>query len=492
MVDDVDEILSNDMYNIFFQCEGEGEGEEEAGGEAKAGAFSLKLFGEVDDTREKGVVETVLSPRTDEHQDREGEGGVDEQGDDEVEEGRGVVVDERKDSWDVIVVFDEQREDEEAQLEITSYSPEAGLVRKDGRLPEPSEDEVLIRVDATTISTRDCLERLRRNRDTNVKLKDDLWVPGHEIVGHVVRAGVNAEFLLDDRIAALLPYGGGCSQYVCIDANNVITLPEEAGSDEIVALLSTYMTAYQCLESVVGIAPEEEGDVDEKGDIESQKIPSIVGDAGQKTSPLLGKNVLIVGAGSPIGLALVDLARNAGATVYTLLGSRSRLSAIRNMGAHYWHSLSQKEVWEAEWRGKMDLIVDKVGDSDYHSSFYTVLKTRGRLVRMNITSCEKKYEPNRPLEGQGEQGFGLLNRYKERVIKDKSIDYDIFHSFYEDKESFTEDLIYLHDLLQIGKIRPRIFSRVGFDELEGEWEKVMTGETNGGGVVVVLPGRLVV
>jgi hypothetical protein len=97
----------------------------------------------------------------------------------------------------------------------------------------------------------------------------------------------------------------------------------------------------------------------------------------------------------------------------------------------------------------MDLIVDTVGDSDINPSFYTeVLKTSGRLVRLNITSCGKKYMPRgkQDLATKGRY-FGasadikdVMHGYFERVINDKAIDYDIFHSFKDDKELFTEDL----------------------------------------------------
>jgi len=220
MVDDVDENLSNDLHHLIFQ--GGCEGGEDAGGEAKVAALiPLKLFGESDDTQGKGGLETILVLKPSEQRG----GGVDEQ------------VDGEKDSWEVMIV-DEQGQDEEAQLERASYSPGAGFeLRKDGKLPEPSEDEVQIRVDATNLSTSDCLERLRR--DINEKLQNDIWVPGHEIVGHVVSSGMNAKFLLEKHIAALMHHGGGCPQYVSINAEDAIALPEEAGSDEMVALLST-------------------------------------------------------------------------------------------------------------------------------------------------------------------------------------------------------------------------------------------------------------
>jgi NADPH2:quinone reductase len=420
MVQDVNEILSNNLHHLFFQ----GEWEEKSGGDAKAGGGALmppKLFDKTEDTQGKGKEVGQFKRGT----------------------------------------------EDQAHLVNTSYrySPGAGLVRINGRLPKLSEEDVLIRVDATTISTRDCRERLRR--DTNKALKDDVWVPGHAIVGHVVHAGMNAKSLVYKLVAALLPYGGGCSRYVCIYAKDVIPLPlpEETGCDEVlsVALLPAYMTAYQCLESVNLIAD----------------------DAGQEQerSFLVGKKVLIFGAGTPEGLALVELARIAGAIVYTVSHTHSPLFC--EMGTGYWYPFYQKKKWKKKWRGKMDLIVDTVGDSDYYPSFYKVMKTRGRLVRVNISSCKKKYEP---LTGtRGNQMYGLLKSYKGRVINDKAIDYDIFHSFNDDKDLFTEDLAYLHGLLRIGKIRPKIFSRVGFDQLDGEWNKVMAGGTNG--VVVVQPWK---
>ncbi|KAK1747152.1 medium chain reductase/dehydrogenase (MDR)/zinc-dependent alcohol dehydrogenase-like family protein [Skeletonema marinoi] len=361
-----------------------------------------------------------------------------------------------------------------------------------GSFPTLAKDQVLIRVDATSFSTRDCLERLRRFSDK--ELKNSVWVPGHEIVGRVVRAGTNAQSWLDKRIAALLPYGGGCSQYVCIDTKIAIALPEETDtlidSNKVVALLSTYMTAYQCLESVIKPKEEKiaEALVKEKDWSPNYAIPLIANYAGQKKSalfaekkPLSGKNVLIVGAGNPVGLAFVDLAKTAGATVCTL-SHRAHLNPIRGIGAHFWYELSEKAAWEAEFGGKMDLIIDTVGDANNDPSFYKVMRTGGRLVRVHTTSCGQKYLPPQP-----EQGFQLFNSYQR--INDNAINYDIFRSCNDDKKLFAEDLAYLQDLLQIGKINLKICSQVGLNAVKGEFEKVMAAKTNGG-VVVVRPNTM--
>ena len=362
-----------------------------------------------------------------------------------------------------------------------SYSPCSGFtLRKYGELHGVSEDKVLIRVEATTISTRDCLERIRR--DNNEKLKDESWVPGHEIVGRVVRAGIKAKFLLDKRVASLLSHGGGSARYVCIHATDLIAVPETADSNEMVALLSTYMPAYQCLEYI-----KSENDIDpvrpsSKDDSKPDESPSPIEVAGKKRSPLSGSCVLITGAGSPVGLALIDIAKNAGATVHAVSHS-SYEQAIREMGVNEWYPLFRKNQWKSEWKGKMNLIVDTVGDYDLYKSFYEVMTSDGRFVRMNTTSCEKKYVPI--LAGEQDKGFSVLKDYKGSRINNMAIDYNVFKSFNDDQELFTEDLAYLYHLLQIGKIEPKVFSRVGFDELQEEWEKVLAGGASG--VVVVSP-----
>jgi D-arabinose 1-dehydrogenase-like Zn-dependent alcohol dehydrogenase len=165
------------------------------------------------------------------------------------------------------------------------------------------------------------------------------------------------------------------------------------------------------------------------------------------------------------------------------------------MGAHYWYGFSEAELWEAKWAGIMDLIVDTIGDPDNDPSLYKVVKIGARLVRANITPCEK------PHPEKTQFGFGIIGQGGKKLIdkaidfvsfgifgkkmNNKAIDYDVFHSFKGDKELFTKDLAYLLDLLKIGKIRPRIFSRVGFDKLEGAWEKVLS--VGGNGCVLVSP-----
>ena len=353
-----------------------------------------------------------------------------------------------------------------------SYSPVAGfVVREHEKMPKVAEDEVLIKVDATSISTRDCLERLRRDKDE--KLKDEPWVPGHEIVGRVVSAGTKVKVLQDRRVAALLSHGGGCARYVCISAKDLFTLPDAVNSRQIVALLSMYMAAYQCLEYAKWQEDLLKGNA------------STACNTGKKKSPLSDKNICIVGAGGPVGLGIIDIATHAGARVYALSHS-SYEKSLREIGVNGWYPLFKKSKWVEAWGGKMDLVIDMIGDFNYYSCFSDVMAPKAKFVRVNTTSCGKKYVPG--VEREKDKLSSVIRDYKGSRVNKVAIEYDVFHSFNDDQELFTEDLAYLHHLLEIGKIEPKLLSRVGFDELEQEWTKVMGGGTNG--IVVVSPWKV--
>ena len=373
-----------------------------------------------------------------------------------------------------------------------AYSPLLGVVLSEHQvLPEITDDEVLIRVEATSISTRDCLEQIRRIN--NEELKDELWVPGHEIVGRVVRAGREAKFLKKRRVAALLRNAGGNARYVRVPIDGLMSVPETASSKDLVYLLSTYMTAYQCLERALeevnkstscvptcGLKAIHSEDEDVDDDLLGQ-----AGEPGRRSS-LYGKNVLIVGAGSPLGMALVELSRNAGARVYALSHSQHE-HALKKMSVYSWCALFDKDAWSQYWKGSMDVIIDTIGDYENYTQFYNVMGSGGRFLRVNTTSSGKKFVPKVRVNGEEDEFFSLFNDYKGSHIYNNAIDYNIFDSFDEEKELFTEDFAYLHELLICGKIKRRVFSNVGFHNLEEEWQKFMGGKTKGNGIIVVSP-----
>ena len=372
---------------------------------------------------------------------------------------------------------------EELRHSDASYTPTSGLTLRKYARPEISHDEVLIRVHATTISTRDCLERIRR--DNNEGLVHEAWVPGHDIVGVVEQTGLNSKHLLHRRVAALLPHGGGCSRYVRVHSHELIDLPEKdfpastVSSQDIVHLLSTYMTAYQCLERALHH--------NEQTFCGATDLIYSDSDDFAARSPLSGSCVLINGAGSPVGLALIDIAKNAGAKAVYALSHSSYEHSIRELGVKEWYPLFRQKEWKSKWSGKMDVIVDTVGDHHSYTSFYKVMASGCRFVRMNTTSCGEKFVP---MDECTEDHLSVWKGLKGSSVHRMAVDYDIFDSFRDEKEVFAKDLHYLFSLFRYGKILPTVFSRVGLDKLDEEWEKVMGGGANGAtGVVIVSPNN---
>ena len=318
MVDDVNEFLSKDLHHAFYKGDDDNELLEEA---TVTTVNDVDVEEEEQEKRERKQgdateaekeeknegLEIVLSPDPSGTNNGEQEGGdrgdseeADEEGGKEV-----MVIDGKKCSEDVEVEsvlgrLKWESEVMQSRYNNASYSPATGFLFTKMGMRQLTEEEVFVRVDATTLSKRDCLERLRR--DTNKELGGEMWVPGQEIVGHVVHSGTEEQSLMGKRIAALLPSGGGCSQYVCVRAKDVVVVPDETSrnDNEVVALLSTYLAAFQCLECVSeseqreddSVAStkvsrmesveeeEEEEDDGSKGDIESigdENVESNVG-----------------------------------------------------------------------------------------------------------------------------------------------------------------------------------------------------------------------
>lgn len=108
---------------------------------------------------------------------------------------------------------------------------------------------------------------------------------------HSLGDGIKPDGILQigDRVAALTQ-GGGNARFISIPASNVILLPPTATNENVICLVSNYMTAYQAL-----------------------KLAKMKKDG----APLTNMNVLITGGSGPIGQALIDLATREGAIVHT-------------------------------------------------------------------------------------------------------------------------------------------------------------------------------
>ncbi len=179
--------------------------------------------------------------------------------------------------------------------------------------PAPKDNEVLIAIHATTVSTGDCNMRnftfVTRSMLPFAKLMFGIGKPwkarvlGTELAGEVESAGKDVKrFKKGDRIVASTGMaGGGHAQYACIPATGALAImPDSLTWEEAVAIPFGANTALYFLRDLGRIQP--------------------------------GQTLLIIGASGSIGSAAVQLAKHFGATV-TAVCSGSNAEMVKSLGA---------------------------------------------------------------------------------------------------------------------------------------------------------------
>jgi NADPH:quinone reductase-like Zn-dependent oxidoreductase len=150
---------------------------------------------------------------------------------------------------------------------------------------------------------------------------------------------------------------GGYAEYIKSPEVNVIPIPGDLSFDEAAAVPLVFITAWHMLFTRARLQP--------------------------------GEDVLVVGAGSGVGSAAIQLGKAAGATVIATAGSDAKAEVCRKLGAD--HAVNYKtgdfvdEVKRiTEGRGA-DVVFDPVGGDVYDRSTKCIA-FEGRIVIVGFTS----------------------------------------------------------------------------------------------------------
>ena len=150
---------------------------------------------------------------------------------------------------------------------------------------------------------------------------------------------------------------GGYAEYVKSPEQNVIPIPGDLNFDEAAAVPLVFLTAWHMLFTRARLQP--------------------------------GEDVLVVGAGSGVGSAAIQIAKLAGAHVITVAGTDEKLEKAQALGAdaginHTKQSIAE-EVRRLTGKRGVDVIVEHVGAAVWEACFES-LATYGRLVTCGVTS----------------------------------------------------------------------------------------------------------
>src|SRR3989440_3023595 len=237
-----------------------------------------------------------------------------------------------------------------AMVYHTYGSPDV-LKLEEVQKPVPQDDEVLIKVHATSVNAGDW--HLLRAKPFLMRLmgygllKPKNTILGSDIAGRVEAVGRNVkQFQSGDEVFGnTAKYGfGGFAEYVAVPENALVLKPTHISFEEAAAVPQAALTALQGLR--------------DKGQIQK------------------GQKVLINGAGGGVGTFAVQIAKSFGAEVTAVCSTRN-LDMVRSIGADQVIDYTQEDFTQNGQR--YDLILAANG---YHpiSDYKRALRPKGTYV----------------------------------------------------------------------------------------------------------------
>lgn len=316
-------------------------------------------------------------------------------------------------------------------VEITQAGGPEVLVPAERPMPEPKENEVLLKVIAAGVNRPDVLQRAG-NYPPPAGASD---IPGLEVVGEIVDGNLgNSGFAKGDKVCALIT-GGGYAQYCVAPVDQCLPIPEGLSDIEAAGLPETYFTVW-----------------------------SNVFDRGRLAE---GESLLVHGGASGIGTTAIQLAVAMGNPVYATAGSNERVQAVEKLGAAKGINYKTQDFVEeirALTDGKgVDVILDMVA-GDYINRDLKCLADDGRIVIIALLGGVK-----------GTLDFGQILRRRLTVtgstLRPRSVAF---------KAQVARSLRkHVWPLLESGKIKPIVHATFPLEEAAKAHAMMEAGEQIG-------------
>jgi NADPH2:quinone reductase len=313
-------------------------------------------------------------------------------------------------------------------------APGSVMVVDDVPVPEPTANEVLIRVSSFSLNWND-LDMIYGRYASNPVVPP--FIPGMEVLGLVERCGPGAESWLGRRVAAL-PTGarGGYAEVVTAPLSMVFEMPEDIPEPEAAAIYMPFHLAW------LGVR-------------ESAKLRE-------------GETLLVHAAAGGAGSAALQLGVQAGARVIAVVGSSEKSELCMRLGADL--SINSNtgdfvsEVLDATQGRGVDVAFDAIGGTTTKSTF-SCMAFQGRHVLVGFSSGAEGQDEGivpRPVIYGNFSLHGVCLGYVENPTVVKRLTNGFNFPSRRLGESIHEQLL---ALVRAGHVLPVVGLELGFDSL---------------------------
>jgi NADPH:quinone reductase-like Zn-dependent oxidoreductase len=313
----------------------------------------------------------------------------------------------------------------------TTFGPPDVLKLKEVVKPTPKDNEILIRIYATTVAAEDPGIRARPGLNGLVKPKKSIL--GFYLAGEVETVGKDVKrFRKGDQVYGNtgLSLLGTYSEYICMPEESALAIkPANITYEEAAALPNGILTALPFLR--------------DKGNIQS------------------GQRVLIYGASGAVGTSAVQLAKYFGAEV-TGVCSATNLEMVKALGADQVIDYTQEDFTK---NGQTyDIIFDTVGKCSFS-------RCKGSLTESGV------YLTTVP------SLVAFLQIVWTSMTGDKKV--GIAATGLRSSKEKTKELVFLNGLIEEGKIKAVIDRRYPLAQIADAHRYVEAGHKKGNVVITI-------
>ncbi len=288
--------------------------------------------------------------------------------------------------------------------------------------PTPGSNEVLVKVSHFGLNYADVMARKGLYND-----RPPLpCVLGYEVVGEVEALGSDVLHVAKGDLVLAFTKFGGYASHCLVPSAGVVRLATGTNPSEATALATQYCTAWYGAKHLVHL--------------------------------MEGDKVLIHAAAGGVGTALVQIAKNAGCTVFGTAGSEAKLDYLRSIGVDHPINYREKDfvasIRSILGKDRLDVAFDPVGGKNFRKSF-SLLGSGGRVVSFGASAWSDT-KGNLLDKLKLAYGFGIYHPVV-LLMKSKSIIGLNMLRIAEDKPQLLQRIMQeVYEEYQSGRLKPHV------------------------------------